>query len=234
MPGRLARKRPLIFVLAGVNGAGKSSVGGAMLQEVGLPWFNPDAFSRELMARSGMSKDVADGHAWASGKARLEDAIADGTDFAFETTLGGSTIARLLGEAAATHDVAMVFCGLDSVERHIERVKLRVRHGGHDIPEERIRKRWTSTRRTLIDLLPRLAHLQVFDNSREAAPGADIPEPVLVLEMKNGRVLYPTPDEVGVLEATPEWAKPILEAAFRCNESNEGTLGRGRSGKSRR
>jgi predicted ABC-type ATPase len=223
MSARRARKRPLILVLAGVNGAGKSSVGGAMLQEQGLTWFNPDVFSRELVRRSRASKDIADGDAWAYGKARLEAAIADGTDFAFETTLGGDTIARLLGEAAATHDVIMIFCGLDSVERHIERVKLRVRHGGHDIPEERIRKRWTSARQNLIALLPRLAQLQVFDNSREAAPGADIPAPVLVLEMKGGRVHYPGRDDVEALQATPEWAKPIVEAAFRCDESIDGT-----------
>jgi predicted ABC-type ATPase len=223
MSARRARKRPLILVLAGVNGAGKSSVGGAMLQDQGLSWFNPDAFSRELMARSGVSKGIADGDAWAYGKARLEAAIAGGADFAFETTLGGDTMARLLGEAAATHDVIMIFCGLDSLERHIERVRLRVRHGGHDIPEERIRTRWTSARRNLIALLPRLAQLQVFDNSREAAPGADIPAPVLVLEMKDGRVLYPGRDDVEALQATPEWAKPIVEAAFRCDESSDGT-----------
>jgi predicted ABC-type ATPase len=215
MSARRARKRPLIFVLAGVNGAGKSSVGGAMLQEHGLTWFNPDAFARELMARSGMSKDIADSEAWAYGKACLEAAIADETDFAFETTLGGSTMARLIGEAAATHDVIMIFYGLDSVERHIERVRLRVRHGGHDIPEARIRKRWTSARQNLIALLPRLARLQVFDNSQDAAPGAAIPEPMLVLEMKDGWLVYPGRDDVEALQATPEWAKPIVESALR-------------------
>ena len=60
MSARRARKRPVIFVLAGVNGAGKSSVGGAILQEHGVTWFNPDTFSRELVARSGLSKDSAD------------------------------------------------------------------------------------------------------------------------------------------------------------------------------
>jgi predicted ABC-type ATPase len=223
MPARRARKRPLILVLAGVNGAGKSSVAGAMLQDHGLTWFNPDAFSRALMARSGVSKEIADGDAWAYGKARLEAAIAGGTDFAFETTLGGDTIPRLLGAAAATHDVVMIFCGLDSVERHIARVRLRVRHGGHDIPEDRIRKRWASARRNLIALLPRLAQLQVFDNSREAAPGADIPEPVLLLETKHGRVLHPRRNDVQALQATPDWAKPIVEAAFRCGEAHDGS-----------
>ena len=38
--------RPCILVLAGVNGAGKSSVGGALLAEHGLAWFNPDSYAR--------------------------------------------------------------------------------------------------------------------------------------------------------------------------------------------
>ncbi len=226
MPPKRARSRPMVLALAGVNGAGKSSVGGAMLHEHGLTWFNPDNFSRELMARGGIDKDAADAAAWTYGKARLESAIADKTDFAFETTLGGSTMARLIDTAAETHDVVMIFCGLDSVERHIARVRLRVRHGGHDIPEGRIRSRWSSARRNLIALLPRLAQLQLFDNSQEAPSGADIPEPVLLLEMKDGRVLHPDRDHVAALEAMPDWAKPIVEAAFRCDAANGGPRGR--------
>jgi predicted ABC-type ATPase len=209
-------------VLAGVNGAGKSSVAGAVLAEFGLPWFNPDDYARERMAVSGVSKDVADGDAWAYGKARLEEAIARRTSYAFETTLGGTTMTRLIGQAAATHDVAMIFCGLDSLARHIARVRLRVRHGGHDIPEDRIRQRWASARQNLIGLLPHLTWLQVFDNSRDAAPGTDIPAPVLVLEMKDGRVLHPPRDDVQALQATPEWARPVVEAAFRCEPSTDG------------
>jgi predicted ABC-type ATPase len=214
-------KRPFIFVLAGVNGAGKSSVGGGILKAHGLTWFNPDAFSRELMARSGAGRDVADGDAWVYGKAQLEAAIANRTSFAFETTLGGNTIHRLLGEAAETHDVIMIFCGLASVELHIDRVKLRVQHGGHDIPEEKIRARWESSRQNLITLLPRLAHLQLLDNSADVAPGEDVPFPVLVLEMENGRVRYPERDDVEALEATPVWAKPIIAAAFRCHDARD-------------
>ena len=213
-----APQRPFILVLAGVNGAGKSSVGGSILRAQGLTWFNPDSFARELMARSGASRDIADGDAWAHGKAQLEAAIANGTSFAFETTLGGTTIARLLAEATPTHDVMMIVCGLASLELHLARVRLRVRHGGHDIPVEKIRERWDSSRQNLIALLPCLAHLQVFDNSAEAAPGEDVPFPVLVLEMKDGRVLHPHRGDVAALQATPDWAKPIVAAAFRCDD----------------
>jgi predicted ABC-type ATPase len=222
-----APQRPFIFVLAGVNGAGKSSVGGSILRAQGLAWFNPDSFARELMARSAASRDIADGDAWAYGKAQLEAAIANGTSFAFETTLGGTTIARLLAEAARTHDVMMIFCGLASLELHLARVQLRVRAGGHDIPKAKIRERWDSSRQNLIALLPRLAHLQVFDNSAEAAPGADVPFPLLVLEMKDGRVLHPRRDDLAALQATPDWAKPIVAAAFRCDALRDGARASG-------
>jgi predicted ABC-type ATPase len=215
MAGTPARERPFIFVLAGVHGAGKSSVAGGILRTFGLTWFNSDTFSHELMA-SGASKEVADGDARAYGKTQLEAAIADGTSFAFETTLGATTIPRLLGEAAATHDVMMIFCGLASVQMHIDRVAFRARQGGHDIPEDKIRGRWDSSRHNLIALLRRLAQLQLFDNSTEAPLGDDVPFPTLVLEMKAGRVVYPGGDDVAALEVTPDWAKPIVAAAFRC------------------
>ncbi|MDR6855760.1 AAA family ATPase [Variovorax guangxiensis] len=206
--------RPFIFVLAGVNGAGKSSVGGAMLAEHGLAWFNPDSFARELVAQLGLAVEEANARAWTHGRSQLEAAIANGTNYAFETTLGARTIPALLAEAAATHDVVMLFCGLRSPEMHIQRVRSRVASGGHDIPEDKIRERWVASRINLIRLMPQLARLQVFDNSTEADPGQDIPEPVLVLEMVEGRVTYPVPDDTEVLESIPEWARPIVQAAI--------------------
>ena len=133
--------RPFIVVLAGVNGAGKSSLGGAMIEAAGLTWFNPDSHARELIGQLGMEPGQANAHAWQHGRELLEAAIEQGTNHAFETTLGASTIPALLATAARTHDVSMIFVGLASPEQHIERVRLRVANGGHHIPEEKIRER---------------------------------------------------------------------------------------------
>jgi predicted ABC-type ATPase len=208
-------RRPRIFVLAGVNGAGKSSIGGTMLGDFGLTWFNPDTFSRALMAKAAMTKAEADADAWTHGKTRLEAAIAGLANFAFETTLGGNTIRRLLGEAARTHEIIMIYCGLASVELHMARVRQRVASGGHDIPIDKIKERWINSRDNLIQLLPRLTHLQVFDNSAEVPIGQDVPPPVLVLEFRHGKILYPAQNDIAALAATPDWAKPIVAAAFR-------------------
>ncbi|MGO4391700.1 hypothetical protein AB4Z46_10140 [Variovorax sp. M-6] len=206
--------RPFIFVLAGVNGAGKSSVGGALLAEHGLAWYNPDSHARELVAQLGLDVEDANGRAWEYGRARLAAALAERRNHAFETTLGASTIPELLAKASRTHDVVMIFCGLASAEMHLRRVRARVASGGHDIPVAKIRERWISSRLNLIRLMPLLARLQVFDNSAEAAPGEEIPDPVLLLEMVGGRLVFPAADDTAALEATPEWARPIVQAAI--------------------
>lgn len=201
-------------MLAGVNGAGKSSVGGALLAEHGLSWFDPDAMARELIEALQLDPVDANARAWQFGVSRLEAAIDQQQPFAFETTLGGRTVAALIARAASTHDVAMLYVGLDSVERHLQRVRLRVAHGGHDVAEARVRERWLASRAQLVRLLPLLARLQVFDNSAEAPPGEPIPDPQCVLELDRGAVLHPDADDAAALAATPAWARPIVQAAF--------------------
>lgn len=199
-----------ILALAGVNGAGKSSLLGTMLREDGATWFNPDAFTRGLVER-GWPSDEANAEAWQEGTRRLRQAMADGTGHAFETTLGANTIPRLLREACGRHEVTIWFCGLSSVELHIERVAARVAAGGHDIPIAKIRGRYDSSRANLVELLPHLAALHVYDNSRPADADGQV-EPLLVLEMDRAGIHCPvTPEQ---MRQTPEWAKPIVMAAL--------------------
>jgi predicted ABC-type ATPase len=210
----MAAKNPIIYVLAGVNGAGKSSIGGALLSGAGLTWFNPDSMARAWIAETGKTAAEANAAAWAYGASRLQDAIDQRRSFAFETTLGGATMTAKLTTAAATHDIIMLFCGLASVDLHIERVALRVASGGHEIPEEKIRERWTTSRANLIKLLPCLAHLQVFDNSASVKLGQDIKAPQLILEMALGKILFPDTSDQSALFAVPNWARPIVQAAL--------------------
>ncbi|AMB83867.1 hypothetical protein AWM79_00490 [Pseudomonas agarici] len=207
-------ERPFIFVLAGVNGAGKSSIGGALLAEHGLDWFNPDSFARELIGSLAIEPTQANGLAWEHGRRQLERALCEGRNYAFETTLGGNTIALMLAQASRTHDVVMLFCGLSSPEQHLQRVHLRVSRGGHDIAPQKIRERWVNSRMNLIALMPYLTHLQVFDNSTDAEPDEEIPDPLLVLEMVEGQMVYPYPQDAQALRATPEWARPLVQAAI--------------------
>ncbi len=204
--------RPRILVLAGVNGAGKSSVGGDALRRSGRQWFNPDDFARDLVALSGYEQATANAEAWQEGMRRLEAAIVHGRNHAFETTLGGNSIPARLHEASASHDIFMWFCGLDSPEHHIARVRERTERGGHDIPPGKIRERYVSSIANLIGLLPKLARLQVYDNSIDAVIGQPMPDPRLLLQMGPGGITWPT--DIDGFKAVPDWAKPIMEAAL--------------------
>ena len=200
-----------ILVLAGVNGAGKSSLLGMMLAHDGATWFNPDAFTQELVEHDWPLAE-ANASAWQEGIRRLREAMQSNRDYAFETTLGANTIPKLLREACEQHEVTVWFCGLESIELHLQRVAERVADGGHDIPEDNIRQRYDSSRLNLIELLPHLTTLHVYDNSRP--PDHDgLVEPLLVLEMDKGRILCPVNQDE--FAQVPEWAKPVVWAALK-------------------
>ena len=204
--------RPVLLVLAGVNGAGKSSIGGnLMLRRLGMTWFNPDTYSRRLMEQVGLPLAQANALAWQHGLALLDEAVAAGHSHAFETTLGGATMAQRIAAASGTHDVLMWFCGLSSAEQHIARVAKRVAAGGHAIPEAKVRERWVQAPLHLIELMPHLDELRVFDNSAEAETGQPVEDPRLVLHVRRGVVQFPA--ALADLQRTPAWAKAIVKAA---------------------
>jgi predicted ABC-type ATPase len=209
-------RRPCIYVLAGTNGAGKSSIAGAMFRRTGADYFNPDeATARILAANPGLSTSDANSAAWHQGKRLLERAIAERLDVAFETTLGGHTITARLQQALAEDiDVRVWFVGLRTPELHVARVRARVARGGHDIPEARIRERYDRSRLNLIALMPRLTELRVFDNSTDADPEAGrVPQPVLLLHLAKRRIVT-----LIDLSRIPDWAKAVVAAAVTIAE----------------
>jgi predicted ABC-type ATPase len=201
-----------IAVLAGTNGAGKSTVAGEALRGAGGDYFNPDeAAAAFIRRRPDASREEANAWAWNQGRRTLERAIEQRLPFAFETTLGGNTVTGLLLKAANLGiPVRMWYVGLASPELHIERVRARVSRGGHDIPEPKIRERYESSRRNLIRLLPHLTELKVYDNSADLGPAeGKKPNPLLILHIDRGEIL-----ESCALAGVPEWAKPIVQAAI--------------------
>ncbi|HEX7386559.1 MAG TPA: AAA family ATPase [Castellaniella sp.] len=204
--------RPTLYVLAGVNGAGKSSLGGCLLTRAGLAWYDPDAYARGIVRALGVTQMQANGMAWQEGVRRLQNALARGRSVAIETTLGGNTMVGRFVHASTTHDILVWYCGLASIEKHLERIHARVDAGGHDIPAEKVRERWRRSVENLIGLMPYLAHLRVYDNSRDAVGGRLAVEPALVLNVVQGEILYPC--SAHEIARTPDWAKPIVEAAF--------------------
>jgi predicted ABC-type ATPase len=159
-----------------------------------------------------MAQEEANSAAWRQGKRLLERAISERLDFAFETTLGGHTIAGLLRQALSEKiEVRIWYVGLATPELHIARVRSRVAAGGRDIPEAKIRERYEKSVLNLVDLIPKLTELRVFDNSEEGDPRRGLaPRPRLLLHMNHGKIV-----DSCDLTRTPEWAKPILVTAMK-------------------
>ncbi|MGH9809390.1 MAG: zeta toxin family protein [Terriglobia bacterium] len=220
-----ARASGGIYVLAGCNGAGKSSIGGAALRQSGGEFFNPDVAAPRIAAanttrKPPLTQPQINGTAWNEGRRLLQRAIDEHADFAFETTLGGKTMTALLEQAAhAGLAIHIWFVGLTDVELHIDRVRRRVAKGGHNIPAEQVRERFQNGRVNLIRLLPHLTELCLYDNSAEADPDSGgAPLPRRLLYYRKRRIVFPTKLKT-LLEATPAWAKPIVAAAIKLHLS---------------
>ena len=138
---------------------------------------------------------------------RLQRAIATDRDHALETTLDSRTITTLLLDAGVQGvDVAIWYCGLRSVDLHLQRVAQRVARGGHPIDEDRIRARWTSSMSNLCRLTAVCSELGVYDNSLPLdADGR--PQLQRLLHMKRGALLFGPPPDL------PAWARPVAAAA---------------------
>jgi predicted ABC-type ATPase len=202
-----------LYVLAGTNGAGKSTIGGEALRQAGVDFFNPDQAAQRIRgAQPQLTQTEANSAAWHQGRRLLERAIADHLDFALETTLGGETMTQLLERAADTgFEVRIWYAGLATPELHIARVQQRVAKGGHDISPVDVRRRYDQSRLNLIRLLPKLTELRVYDNSEEGDPDAgEEPAPRLLLHWRAGGIAAPS-----YFNSTPDWAKPIVAAAIK-------------------
>jgi predicted ABC-type ATPase len=162
---------PNVVVLAGPNGAGKSTSAPMILKDaLGVDEFvNADVIARGL---SGFEPERA---AMAAGRimlARLRVLARQRSSFAFETTLASRSFAPWLKDLLATgYQFHLVFLWLPSPDLAVARVAVRVRQGGHDVPEEAIRRRHEAGPRNFISLYqPMATTWEFWDNSPASGP----------------------------------------------------------------
>ncbi len=161
---------PRVAVLAGINGAGKTTASRSILTNVlRIPTFvNADAIARGL---NGLNPE---GEAVRAGRIMLDqlhDLAARRESFALETTLSARTYASWLAGLRATgYEVHLFYYWLRSPDMAVSRVADRVRAGGHHIPEDTIRRRYSRSVRNFLELYrPVTDHWRVYDNS-DASP----------------------------------------------------------------
>ena len=167
----MSAEQPSVVVLAGPNGAGKSTAAPLLLRgAMGLTVFvNADVIAQGLAAYD------PEGAALAAGRimlARLHELAAQRQSFAFETTLAARSFApwlrRLLTDGYHFH---LAYLWLPSAEAAIERVAERVLTGGHDIPEDVVRRRYEGGLRNFHRIYQPLASSwAMYDNGHGSPP----------------------------------------------------------------
>src|SRR5512133_3437614 len=139
--------RPQCVVIGGPNGAGKSTAAPDLLRDtVGIDAFvNADVIAQGL---AGFNPEAA---AFAAGRVvlrRLRELAAARADFALESTLSGRSAAGLLTRLVGIgYDVHVLYLWLPSGDFSLARVRRRVETGGHDVPEDVVRRRFIKSLR---------------------------------------------------------------------------------------
>jgi predicted ABC-type ATPase len=157
---------PTIYIIAGCNGAGKTTASFTVLPELlqVKEFVNADEIARGL---SPFQPEMVSIEAGRIMLHRIDELIRLNLDFAFETTLATRSFAGLCDTAKSKgYQICLIFLWLDSIDLAIERVKQRVSEGGHDIPEDTIRRRYKSGLFNFFSLYKNRVDMWLFlDNS---------------------------------------------------------------------
>lgn len=179
-------------IIAGVNGAGKSSLTGSLkyqLDDLGV-----------IVDTDKLTAEQHGGNEYEGGKAAIaliEKALSDGVNFAQETTLAGGYTKKVATAARdAGFRVRMFYIGIDTLQESRKRIQNRVEKGGHDIPEVDTERRFKGRVSSLAKILPLCNEVVFFDNVNGF---------VEVAEYRNGEIILRG-------KYCPDWLKELMDA----------------------
>lgn len=183
---------PRVVIFAGPNGAGKSTHADAILAALGVETFvNADYIARGL---SGRNTDVVAFEAGRIMLKRLRQLGDAGVDFAFESTLSSRTFAPFLRKLKSQgYQVVIYYFSLANATLAVNRVKIRVIQGGHDVPADVVRRRFGRSLSNFFTIYAPLANQwALFDNSSspQALPvAAQLANELIITEDKTWQKL---------------------------------------------
>jgi predicted ABC-type ATPase len=159
-------KEKNLYIIAGCNGAGKTTASFTILPEIldCKEFVNADEIAK------GLSPFQPEKVSFEAGRImlkRIDELFLENENFAFETTLATKTYKeKVLNAKKEGYFVTLLFFWLKYTELAKERVKTRVLEGGHNIPEDIIERRYLNGIINLFDIyLPIVDQVLIFDNS---------------------------------------------------------------------
>lgn len=188
---------PLLVVIAGPNGSGKTTFYEEFLAPFGLPFVNADLIAKELAAKG---ERISDYEAATLAETRRRDHVARKLSFCFETVFSdtvGSKRKFLRDAQRSGYAVLLLYIGLDRLELSRARVLQRVLAGGHGVPDRKIAERFPRTFDNLRRAIAFVDQVYLFDNSSFDSPY----RPIAICN--SGRV-------VQLFPPLPAWARDVL------------------------
>ncbi len=179
-------KRPVVYVIAGPNGTGKTTFATQFLPKIAdcRNFINADLIAKGLSPFNVDAATMQAGRLFLSG---IHEQARRGADFGFETTLSGKGYVKLFKELRRKGYVLnLYYLWVPEVSLSLKRIADRVRLGGHDIPAEIVRRRFKKGLNNLFNIYMGLVdYCVIFDNSSSA--------PRMVFERSAGkdRVILP-------------------------------------------
>ena len=184
-----------LWLLAGGNGAGKSTFYQTRLQPLGLPFVNADIIARELYP------DAPEEHSYDAARIAEEiryGLLQEGRSFCFETVFSHPSKIDFVAHAKTLgYQVILVFIHLKSAELNKARISQRLESGGHHVPDEKVEQRIPRVLKHIKTVIPLCDQVHVLDNSSAINPF----KPVMVI--RDGHIDVQQ-------SALPEWAGALL------------------------
>ncbi len=189
------RKKQL-WVLAGGNGAGKSSFYRTRLEPLGLPFINADILAKQLFPHAPET------HSYDAAKIAAElrtKLIHDGRSFCMETVFSHPSKVDFVAQAKTQgYQIILVFIHLDIVSLNQARIMQRVSGGGHSVPEGKVKNRIPRTLKYIKQALPLCDQAYILNNSSADNPFQQ------VVTLNNGRLKKHQ-------TLLPDWCKLLLK-----------------------
>lgn len=151
---------PTLYFLAGPNGAGKSTFYEAFFKDTGLAFVNADQITSALGISTTESSAATDN----VRRHLMEERVSFITETVFSDPVGAKL--QFLRDAIASgYDVTLIYIGIADAFLSEARVIQRVQAGGHDVPTERLERRFTQSLKNLIEAMAFVPAVHIYDNS---------------------------------------------------------------------